>query len=172
VVEVIDRDGVFYNRIAQLFPLRGTGRGDWETGRRGDAGAVSPDGQGYSQYTLQPCLHAETSRNCIPVGLIKLEGIEISPRSPIDSWLAMRSHSPGHIMPRDAVKCHIMVLLQGVIIRARTSVHVRCCEVLGQTRVVYPDPPGGSSSRFHLCVVCSLRPEGVPHARADCGRRA
>ena len=28
LVEVIDRDGVLYNRVAQLFPSRGAGRGE------------------------------------------------------------------------------------------------------------------------------------------------
>jgi len=49
VVDVIDRDGVLYNRIAQLFPLRGLGHGDAgredaETRRHGDSVECFPDG--------------------------------------------------------------------------------------------------------------------------------
>ena len=36
LVEVVEKEGVLYNRIAQLFPLRGAGRGDWETRGQGD----------------------------------------------------------------------------------------------------------------------------------------
>jgi len=50
VVEVVERDGVLYNRIVQLFPLRGAGRGDTGTRRGGDGetgrqGSHSPDPQ-------------------------------------------------------------------------------------------------------------------------------
>jgi len=54
LVEVVEKEGVLYNRIAQLFPLRGAGRGDWETRGHGDAGAGSPDGEGFLDYSPDP----------------------------------------------------------------------------------------------------------------------
>jgi hypothetical protein len=59
VVEVIDRDGVLYNRIAQLFPLRGMGRGDTETRRRGDQTAASLEEEGWMDCSPNPQIPAE-----------------------------------------------------------------------------------------------------------------
>ena len=67
LVEVVDPDGVLYNRISQLFPMRGAGRGDAEIGGRGDAVprggreavAASPDGGGSVNCSPDPQIPAE-----------------------------------------------------------------------------------------------------------------
>ena len=58
LVEVVEKEGVLYNRIVQLFPWRNTGRGDRETGRRGEAVAASPERGGPVTFPL-----TRTSRN-------------------------------------------------------------------------------------------------------------
>jgi hypothetical protein len=60
VVEVIDRDCVLYNRIAQLFPLRGTGRGDLETRGHGDTGAASQERGKSVDFSPNPQIPAES----------------------------------------------------------------------------------------------------------------
>jgi len=54
LVEVVERDGVSYNRVVQLFPLHGRGRGDMETRRRGDGAAASPEREGFLDTPLIP----------------------------------------------------------------------------------------------------------------------
>jgi hypothetical protein len=54
VVDVIDRDGVLYNRIAQLFQLRGLGHGNAETRRHGDSAAASPEREGFLDHSPNP----------------------------------------------------------------------------------------------------------------------
>jgi hypothetical protein len=68
LVEVIDRDGVLYNRIVQLFPLRGMGRGDimlahlqhTATGGHGDEAAKSPERAVWESFSPNPPIPAES----------------------------------------------------------------------------------------------------------------
>jgi hypothetical protein len=60
LVEVVERDGVSYNRVVQLFPLHGRGRGEMETRRRGDGAAASPGRDGFLDYSPNPLIPAES----------------------------------------------------------------------------------------------------------------
>jgi hypothetical protein len=60
VIAVIDGDGVPYNRVVQLLPLRGAGRGDWETRGHGDTGAASQERGKSVDFSPNPQIPAES----------------------------------------------------------------------------------------------------------------